>query len=141
MARGGRVGDPVPARLTPSEGRKFAFPVGAAFLLLAALLGWRGHVVPAGVLAAVGGILVLAGVVIPGRLGPVQRGWMAFALALSKVTTPVFMGITFFLVITPTGYLVRRFGRNPVTRVPHEGSFWVRRPEGAGRRSNLERQF
>jgi hypothetical protein len=135
------VGNPVPARLTPSEGRRFAFPVGVAFLLLAGLLGWRSHAVAAGVLAGVGGTLLVAGVLIPGHLGPVQRGWMAFALALSKVTTPVFMGITFFLVITPTGFLVRRFGRNPVTRTPHEGSFWVRRPEGAGRRSNLERQF
>lgn len=135
------MGDPVPARLTPSEGRRFAFPVGAAFLLLTGLLVWRGHGVPAVVLAGVGSALLLAGLVIPEHLGPVQRGWMALALALSKVTTPVFMGITFFLVITPTGFLVRRFGRNPMTRVPDEGSYWVRRPEGAGRQSNLERQF
>jgi len=135
------VGDRVPARLTPSEGREFAFPVGAAFLLLAGLLAWRGHAVPAGVLAGVGGALLLAGVTVPGYLGPVYRGWMAFTLVLSKVTTPIFMGITFFLVITPTGFLVRRFLRNPVVRTPEAGSFWVRRPEDGGRRSNLERQF
>lgn len=133
--------NPVRTRLTPAEGRKFAFPVGAAFLVLGGLLTWRGYPVPAALLAGVGGSLLLAGVLVPRSLGPVQRGWMAFALALSRVTTPIFMGVTFFLVITPTGYLVRRFSRNPVTRTPQEGSFWVRRPQGSGRRSNLERQF
>ena len=33
----------IPARLTAAEGRKFAFTVAAAFLVLAALLWWRGR--------------------------------------------------------------------------------------------------
>ena len=39
---------------------------------------------------------------------------MALALAISKITTPVFMGIMFFLVITPAGLLARLVGHRPL---------------------------
>jgi hypothetical protein len=131
----------VPTRLTASEGRKFALPVGTAFLLLAALVWWRGHIPVAWGFGVMGGSLFLAGLLVPSRLGPVYRAWMGFALLLSKITTPIFMGIVFFLVITPTGLLMRLLGRNPVVREANDGSFWVTRPEGPKRRSDLERQF
>lgn len=130
----------ISARLTASEGRKFAFTVGAAFLVLAGIVWWRGHTGVSNVVGGVGAVLVLAGLVVPGRLGPVYRGWMRFALLLSKVTTPIFMGITYFLILTPTGILRRLLGRNPVVREARDGSYWVSRPEAA-RKSDIERQF
>ncbi len=131
----------VPARLTPAEGRKFAFPVGAAFAVIGAVAMWRGHETVSYVLWSVSGVLVLAGILIPGKLGPVYRAWMGFALLISKVTTPIFMGITYFLVLAPTGLIMRLLGRNPVVHKPRDGGFWVPRPEGPKRRSDLTRQF
>jgi len=131
----------VSTRLTASEGRKFAFPVGIAFLLLGGVVVWRGHDSVALAFGVISGLLLLAGTLIPTWLGPVYRGWMGFALLLSKVTTPIFMGITFFLVMAPIGLLMRLLGRNPVVRRENEGSFWVPRPEGPKRRSDLTRQF
>ncbi len=87
------------------------------------------------------GLLLLSGLLIPSWLGPVYRGWMGFALLLSKVTTPIFMGIIFFLVMAPIGLVMRLLGRNPVVRQENAGSFWVPRPEGPKRRSDLTRQF
>lgn len=130
----------VPARLTPAEGRKFAFPVGAAFLVLTGILLWRQHSGPAWVTGTLAGILFLAGLLIPGKLGPVYRAWMGFALLISKVTTPIFMGIVFFVAITPIGLLMRAFGRNPVRHQAKEGTYFVTRPVGA-RQGNLSRQF
>lgn len=132
----------IPAGLTPQEGRKFGLSVGIAFLAIGGILWfWRGHVTVPAVFAALGIPLLLAGIVIPGKLGPVYRAWMGFALLLSKITTPIFMGITFFLVIGPVGLIMRMLGRNPMVRKPDGGSYWVPRAEGPGRRSNLERQF
>jgi hypothetical protein len=129
------------ARLTPREGRKFAFTVGTAFLVIASVLYlWRGHVTVPGVLAGLGTALLLAGLVIPGRLGPVWRAWMGLALILSKVTTPIFMSVVYYLVMTPTGILRRLIGKNPVEHVATDGSYWAPRPDGA-RRSDLQRQF
>jgi hypothetical protein len=129
----------VPARLSAAEGRKFGLVVGGAFLALAAVLLWRDRNTLSLAGAVIGGLLIVSGLLIPTRLGPVQRGWMGLAHAISKVTTPIFMGIVFFLVITPIGLLMRTFGHRPLV---HGGpTAWFARTEEAGRRSNLQRQF
>ena len=128
----------IPARLSPAEGRKFALTVGAAFLALAAFSGWRGHAKIATITGALGGAFVLAGLLAPGHLGLIYRTWMAFGLALSKITTPIFMGIVYFVVLTPIGLLRRAFGRNAL--VTGGGtSVWFTRD--LAQRSDLNRQF
>lgn len=109
---------------TPSDGRKFAFPVGTAFLVLAGILYWRDHELPFRVTAGLGATLYVLGAIIPGYLGPVYRAWMGLALMISKVTTPIFMGVVYYLVLTPTGILMKIFGRKPITHEPTGGSFW-----------------
>ena len=131
----------IPARLTPEEGRKFGLTVGAAFLALSGLLWWRGRYSAALLFAALGGALIAAGLAAPDRLGPIHRAWMGFAHLLSRVTTPVFMGVVYFLILTPTGGIMRLFGRNPIRRPPSKGSFWIRKPEGDRQRSRMEHQF
>jgi hypothetical protein len=70
---------------------------------------------------------------------------MRMALAISRVTTPILMGVIFFLVITPMGIARRLLRRNALIR--REGSpdlapggFWVVRGAG-GRRGDLQRQY
>jgi hypothetical protein len=133
------VAEGIPARLTPEEGRKFGLTVGGAFLALSGLLWWRGRVPGALVCAGLGGALVLAGLVVPARLKTVHRVWMGFGRLLSRVTTPVFMGIVYFLILTPIGWVMRLSGKNPVARPPAGGSFWVRRPEG--KHGRMDHQF
>lgn len=129
------------ARLTPREGRQFAFPVGIAFFVLAGVLyWWREHAVAGAVVGGLGATLVTAGLVIPAYLGPVQRAWMALAYALSKVTTPVFMSVVYFAVLTPTGLVRRGIGSNPIRHAPNDDSYWAERPDSQ-RRSDLQRQF
>jgi hypothetical protein len=129
----------IPARLTSQEGRKFGFTVGAAFVVLAAISLWRGHTVTPKVLGGLGGALLLAGAVIPTLLGPVQRGWMSFAHLLSKFTTPIFMGVVYFLVVTPIALFTRAIGRQPMKHREKDGGFWIPAPSGG--RSDMERQF
>ncbi len=130
----------VPARLTVAEGRKFGLVVGAAFLVLGGVLVWREHSVPASVALVLGSLLIVAGLAVPTRLGPVYRGWMAFALAISKVTTPVLMGAIYFLVLTPTGVIARLVGHRPLARPDGTGTYWQSRPAGA-RRGDMDHQF
>jgi hypothetical protein len=125
---------------TRRELRGFALTVGGAFLLLAGLLAWRERQGAAVVLAIVGGSLVAAGSLVPARLGKVHRVWMALALAISKVTTPLFMAIVYFGLLTPTALVLRLFGRRPLRQRAEPGTFWRERPPGA-RRSDMRRQF
>lgn len=132
---------PIPARLTRSEGRRFAFPVGVAFAVLAGVFWWRGHETPAGALAALASLLVLAGILVPTRLGPVQRWWMGLAHAISRVTTPIFLGIVYFLVLTPTGIVMRLLGRQPLRREAEDDSYWIPKGRRGGGVSDMNRQF
>ncbi len=126
------------ARLTPADGRRFAFTLAAAFAVLAGVSWWRSHQTAATVLGALAAALAIAGVLVPARLGPVQRAWMGLAHAISRVTTPIFMGLVYFVVITPIGFMRRIVGGNPLRA--HQGaSGWVDR-EGAPR-GDLTRQF
>jgi hypothetical protein len=133
------MAEDLPARLTPREGRTFAFTVGGAFLVLGAISLWRGHLWPPRVLFAIGGLLVLAGTLAPGRLGSVHRAWMGLAHLLSKITTPVFLGIVYFGVMTPIGLVRRAFGKHPLRHREANGGFWMAPPSGG--RSDLTTQF
>lgn len=126
------------AAFTPQEGRKFGVTVGLAFIALAGLLLWRDKELMWKVFGVMGGLLFVAGLIIPGMLGPIYRGWMAFALALSKITTPIFMGIIYFGLFLVTGLLRRGFGHNAMDSKEVNGSFWSPRERTRG---NLERQF
>ena len=129
-----------PVRLTPAEGRKFGLLVGGAFLLLGVLLWRRTHLTAAYVAATLAVALIVGGLAVPAQLGPVYRAWMALAKAISKVTTPVFMSVIFFLVLTPAGILVRLFGHRPLTRSRGGPSYWQSRAPGS-RRGDLDHQF
>jgi hypothetical protein len=127
------------ARLSPREGRSFAWTLAGAFGALAALLWWRGRLTAAGVLGGVAAAFLVAGVAVPGRLGPVRAAWMGMAHAISRVTTPVFMSAVYFLVITPTALLRRLFGGNPLRRRGGGESGWVDRRDAPP--TDLTRQF
>ncbi|MEX2284975.1 MAG: SxtJ family membrane protein [Gemmatimonadota bacterium] len=129
----------VSARLTATEGRRFAFPVASAFLVLAGIMWWRDHLSAAYVAAGLSAALGLAGAILPSRLGPVQRGWMALAHMISKVTTPIVMGVIYFVVVTPFGVVGRLAGRNPLRHGASNQSPWVVRAKS--RPASMERQF
>jgi hypothetical protein len=131
----------VPARLTPHQGRRFGLTVGGAFLVFAAIAWWRGHPTASMVLATLGGVLTLAGLAIPTYLGPVERAWMALAHAISKVTTPIVMGVMYLGVLLPVGVLRRGLGGNPLVHAPVEQGFWRPRPAGSRRSKSMRRQF
>ena len=135
---------PVPARLigpyTAAAGRKFGLTVGGAFVVLALIGRWRGHPVTFMVLGSLGIALILAGLVVPTLLGPIERGWMQFALLISKVTTPIFMGVVYFVVLTPIGFIRRMLGSNALTHEANaKDGYWADRR--AKPRSTLTRQF
>ena len=127
------------AEFTPQEGRKFGVTVGLAFLALATFIWWKeSESILWRIFGGVGIGLFVSGLVIPGLLGPIYKGWMKFALLLSKVTTPIFMGIIYFGLFLVTGALRRKFGGNQMVRTDQGGTFWIVRDKT---RADLERQF
>jgi hypothetical protein len=126
--------------LSKREGRRFAFTVGAAFLVLGSLVHWRGAAVLSVGFAALGAALLLAGLLVPQKLGGVQRAWMGLAHTLSRITAPVFMSLVFYLAILPVGLATRVVGYRPLVRRGTSSGWWVERTANQ-RRSDLRRQF
>jgi hypothetical protein len=124
---------------TASDGRRFAFPVGTAFFVLSGILFWREKETMFQVMAGLGAVLYVAGAIVPGMLGPVYRAWMRMALVISKFTTPIFMSVVYFLVLTPTGLIMRVVGRKPMNHEVKDGGFWYSTADRT--HSDLRRQF
>lgn len=132
----------IPARLSPAEGRKFGFTVGGAFLFFAAIMWWRGKLFPVRVAFTIlGALLALGAIVAPASLGPVNRAWMGLAHAISKVTTPIFLGIVYYLVLTPIGLLRRATGHRAMVHPLGPHGYWFMREPELRSRTDMERQF
>ena len=129
----------IPARLTPAQGRKFGLTVGGAFLVLGLVLAWRHREAARNVMLGLGAAFSLAGLIMPTMLGPVERAWMGLAHLLSKVTTPIFMGVVYFVILTPTAAGLAVFGRTPLKMKKSAGGYWVTRDRGQA--SDMARQF
>ena len=87
--------------------------------------------------------MLAAALLFPSRLEPVEGAWMGLAHALSRVTTPIFMAIVYFVVLAPIALIRRAVGGNPMVHKLVNDSYWATRtridPDAARRR--MERQF
>ncbi|MGA7414705.1 MAG: SxtJ family membrane protein [Bryobacteraceae bacterium] len=110
-----------------SSDRSFGFVMAAVFVLvgLIPLTRGMGPRIWALVVAAVFLVVTLGR---PGLLHLLNVGWGRIGVALAKVTTPVLMGLIFYLIVTPLGILFRLLGRDPMRlRSTGQSSYWVRR--------------
>jgi hypothetical protein len=65
--------------------------------------------------------------------------WLGFSVVLGYFISRALLTIIFFLVLTPTGLIMRLVGKDPMERKwdPTAESYWVKREEDST--SNLER--
>jgi Saxitoxin biosynthesis operon protein SxtJ len=111
------------------EYRKFGISVGIAFLLLTALFWWKDVHNAMRVTGALGGVLLLGGLAVPGLLKWPYRGWMKFAAGAAWFNTRVILTLMFYLVMTPVGLLMCLLGKRPlaVGFDKNAESYWIRR--------------
>jgi hypothetical protein len=62
-------------------------------------------------------------------LAPLNRAWMKLGALMHMVVSPVIMGLMFFGVFTPMGWVMRRFGWDAMRRSfdATAKSYWIRR--------------
>jgi hypothetical protein len=124
-----------------NEDRKFGLVVGGVFALLGAALLLAGSHLTGMAFGSAGLVLVLLGGVAPVLLGPVHRGWMTVARVLGIVNTTLFLGIVFFLVLTPLGFAFRLAGRDELARRRQRRTGWVPYPERNRDPRHFEKMF
>jgi hypothetical protein len=125
-----------------SSNRTLGLTFGAVFLIIG-VYPWLfgGSVRPWGI--AVAAAFALVALTMPGMLGPLNRVWTRFGLLLHKVTSPIILGIMFFGVVTPTGFVMRLLGKDPLKlRQDRDAqTYWVDRQPPGPKPETLSNQF
>jgi Saxitoxin biosynthesis operon protein SxtJ len=121
--------------------------LAALFLVLPGLIGaykvwWKG--------AQSGYIWIAVGVglalcrLVPPLFRLIHRLWLDFSVILGYFVSRILLTIIFFLVIIPTGLIMRLVGKDPMDRKldPAAATYWQRRePEPDQSIERYERQF
>ncbi|MFL5384721.1 MAG: SxtJ family membrane protein [Longimicrobiaceae bacterium] len=127
---------------SPRSESGFGIIVGT--LLVAWALLASGREAPERVLAiAAGATFLIVSAAYPAILRPLDRAWRAIGSGLSRITTPIILGIFLYLVMTPIGLLVRSLGKNPLCLrfAPGEASYWIRRDTPIESPKSMRNQF
>ncbi len=109
------------------EQRKFGLVMAAAICLLGlvrfALHGFAHFPVW---FFAVAAVFAAFGLLLPGALRPVFVAWIKFAEGMNWVMTRLFLGIAFYLIITPMGLVMRMVSPDPLKRawLPPGQTYW-----------------
>jgi hypothetical protein len=113
----------------------------AGFALVAAarwrLGSSRGVIVT---LLAIAAVFCLSALAAPRILNVPHRLWIAFGDGLAWFNTRLILTLVFFLAVTPTGLVMRLFGRSPLEQ-RHRASYWEVNPVDEYRSANMEKQF
>jgi hypothetical protein len=78
----------------------------------------------------------------PQVLAPLNRLWFRLGLALSRIVSPVVMGVVYYGVVVPTALIMRARRKDPLglKRDPAAATYWVGREPGPPPGS-MSRQF
>ena len=84
-------------------------------------------------------IFLILGILDSKILSPLNKIWFKFGLFLGKIISPIVMGIIFFLVVTPTGFIMRLLGKDVLNlKYSDHKSYWI---EKTGPKSKMKNQF
>ena len=92
---------------------------------------------------AIAALFLVASLVKPSLLSPLNRLWTRFGLLLNKITSPFLLGLIFFLVVTPIGLTMRLLGKRPLELKfdPNARSYWIKRDPPGPAPETLKNQF
>jgi hypothetical protein len=120
------------APVEASSDRSFGLVFAICFSLLALNNWWRsGQIWP--LYGGVASIFLVIAVLRPHLLKPLNALWSKLGALLGAIVSPVIMALVFFLIVTPTGFLMRWTGKDTLRlrRIPEGRSYWiVRDPPG-----------
>ena len=72
-------------------------------------------------------------------LTPLNKIWFKFGILLGKIISPIIMGIIFFLVVTPIGFIMRLIGKDLLNlKYQNIQSYWIKK---TGPKSKMKNQF
>ena len=121
-----------------SSNRNFGIVFFVVFLLIALYpLTYGGEVRIWSLIISI--IFLILGLLNSKILAPLNKIWFKFGILLGKIVSPLIMGIIFFLVVTPIGFIMRLLGKDVLNlKYNKNKSYWI---EKKGPKSKMKNQF
>ncbi len=84
-------------------------------------------------------IFLFLGLINSRLLAPLNKLWFKLGILLGKIVSPIIMGIIFFLVVTPIGFIMKFLGKDLINlKYNNNKSYWI---EKTGPKSKMKNQF
>ena len=84
-------------------------------------------------------IFLILGLINSKILTPLNKLWFKFGIFLGKIISPLVMGIIFFFVVTPIGFIMRLLSKDILNlKYNNENSYWIKK---TGPKSKMKNQF
>lgn len=78
-------------------------------------------------IAAMGPIVCVLGLAIPGAVYPIYTGLMALMMPIGWIVSNVLLRVIFYLIFMPLGLVFKMMGRDPLLlKKPQVQSYWVK---------------
>lgn len=124
------------------ELRKFGITVGVVLLLIAGFLFWKERA-SFSWFAAIGGALIVLGLIAPVVLKPVHRVWMTFAVVMGFIMTRVILTVLYYGLFTPVALMLKLLGKDLLEEKWDKTatSYWVKRKPASFDPAAVERMF
>jgi len=82
---------------------------------------------------------LIFGVINSKILTPLNKIWFKFGIFLGKIISPIVMGLIFFLVVTPIGFLMRMLKKDILNlKFNESNSYWIDKTD---LKSKMKNQF
>jgi len=126
---------------TQTQARKSTLVVAGVLALIGGWQAYRGRDAAVMALGAAVAALLVVAAIAPAAMW-FHKWWMTLAGVLGYVNSRILLGAMFYLVLTPTGLLMRLLGNNPLERRRGDpGAHWHKRSNTRQTREGYERAF
>ena len=87
----------------------------------------------------ISGIFLVLGLINSKLLLPLNKIWFKFGLMLGNFIAPIVMGIVYFMVVTPTGLIMKLFGKDLLNlKKNNKDTYWIEKDNS---NNDLKNQF
>ena len=121
-----------------SSNRSFGIVFFVVFLLIALYpLIYAGEIRIWSLIISI--IFLILGLLNSKILAPLNKIWFKFGILLGKIVSPLIMGMIFFLVVTPIGFIMRLLGKDLLNlKYNKNKSYWIEKKDP---KSKMKNQF
>jgi hypothetical protein len=83
-------------------------------------------------------LFLIITIIKPNLFTHLNRLWIKFGILLGKIVSPIFIGLVFFFVVTPTGIFVRVLKKDVMGLKRGASSYWINREDKV---QSMKKQF